>query len=314
MSNKIREILCVDMTDRRDRDKQELCDNIHWTWDTIGREKSVRMSIQMQLAHFDRKLVGVEKEIDKLNLDLMELEKRAKSQEREGREAREESKIMRLEAEGWERRGDSAIRKLLELEYEQDRKINQIESELKQEVARRLDCYTNLDTKIHSIADEAEKKRINLEEACKIDKRESDKILRKEISNLKEENDKLKRELENQIEESKLNMKFLVEMSREEMESLELRLRDSIRDMNDENITNKDRIIRIERSILKKRDEESLESLKRELDKVKSEQRAGLAAIQSCMKLIYEVINKKIDLHDTNLIYHINKMYHLNSK
>ena len=298
------------MTDRRDREKQELCDNIHWTWDTIGREKSMRVSIQMQLGHIDRQMVWVEKEIGRLSLELERMEKKARLEEREKREAREET-------EGWIKRSDTAIRRLLEVESEQDRKINQLENELRQEIAKRGDYLRNLDSKINSLSEEVEKKCSCLEESFKVSRKESDKIMKEEISFLKEENETLRRGMETQRVKNEESIDVVVGISKEQMQYLELSissLRDSIANISEENVGYRDRIVRVERAIAKKRDEDLIESLKREVERLKSEQTAGLSAVQSCVKLIYEVINKKIDLHDTNLIYHINKMYHLNSK
>ena len=298
------------MTDRRDREKQELCDNIHWTWDTIGREKSMRVSIQMQLGHIDRQMVWVEKEIGRLSLELERMEKKARLEEREKREAKEET-------EGWIKRSDTAIRRLLEVESEQDRKINQLENELRQEIAKRGDYHRNLDSKINSLSEEVEKKCSCLEESFKVSRKESDKMMKEEIYFLKEENETLRRGMETQRVNNEESIDVVVGISKEQMQFLELSissLRDSIENISEENVGYRDRIARIERAIAKKRDEDLIESLKREVGRLKSEQTAGLSAVQSCVKLIYEVINKKIDLHDTNLIYHIDKMYHLNSK
>ena len=298
------------MTDRRDTDKQELCNSIHWTWDTIGREKSMRVSIQMQLGHIDRQMVWVEKEIGRLSLELERMEKKARLEERNRKEEREET-------EGRIKRSDAAIRRLLEVEIEQDRKINQLENELRQEVAKRGDYLRNFDSKINSLSEEVEKKCSCLEESFKISRKESDKIMKEEISILQEENDKLRGEIETQQVKNDENIDVVVGISKGQMECLEISisgLRDSIANLNEENVGNRDRILKVERAIAKKRDGDLIESLKKEVERLKSEQTAGLIAVQSCVKLIYEVINKKIDLHDTNIIHHINKMYHLNSK
>lgn len=298
------------MTDRRDRDKQELCDNIHWTWDTIGREKSMRASIQMQLGHMDRQMVWVEKEIGRLSLVLEKMERKARLEEREWREAKEET-------EGWLKRSDAVIRRLLEVEIGQDRKISQLENELRQEVAKRGDYLRNLDSKVNSLSEEVEKKQSCLEESVKVSRKESDELMKEEISILKEENEKLRREMETQRVQNEENIDVIVGISKEQMECIELSisgLHDSIANLREENVGYRDRIVRVERAMVKKRDEDLIESLKREVERLKSEQTAGLTAVQSCVKLIYEVINKKIDLHDANLLHHINKMYHLNSK
>ena len=296
--------------------KYELCDNIQWTWDTMGKEKSVRMGIQRQLGQLERKLMDVEREIGRMSLELVELHKSTKVQEKEGRYTREECSRARAQAEGSSNRCDTAIRKLLELDIEKGRKLKEMEREVKQEGVNRAEYNQTLKVKIDKLSEKFETNMQEREESCKNSQKETGRWIREEVSSLKEQTDKLRQQLDSRVEIQR-KLEFEMYDSKDQMECFEHALsglRERVMIISGENISYKERLTRIERSMTKRRDEEVIISLKREVEKLKFEQNAGLAAVQSCLKLLYDVVNKKIDLHDTNLIHHINKMYHLNTK
>ena len=297
---------------RRDA-KQELCDNIQWTWDAMGKEKSVRMGIQRQLGQIEKNLMTVERGIGRMSINMADMQKHTKAQEKEWRYAREECSRARTQTEGWVNRCDAAIRKLLELEAEKDRKLKEVESEVKQEASSRAESYQVLKVNIDKLSDKIEMNKQEMEESRNSQK-ETDRWIREELSSQREQNDKLKQQTDNHVEIQR-KLKYEIYDSREQMEYFEHALsglRERMTLVSRENMSYKDTIARIE--MTKRRDEEAIISLKREVEKLKLEQKASLATIQSCLKLIYDVVNKKIDLHDTNLMCHLNKMYNLNAK
>ena len=301
------------MQERRDL-KHELCDNIQWTWDTMGKEKSVRMGMQRQLGQIEMKLLNVKREIGKMNLDLAELQKNTKVREKEGRYTREECIRAREQTEGWVTRSDAAIRKLMELEIEKERKLKEVDREVKQEVISKAECYQGLKVKIEKLSEKFEMFKQEMEKSCNNSQKETEIWIREEFSSLKEQNDKLKHQIGSQVEIQRY-LKYEIYDNREQMECFQHALsgfREKTAIMSEANMSYKENLTRFER--ITRRDEEAIGSLKREVEKLRLEQKASLATIQSCLKLIYDVVNKKIDLHDTNLMCHISKMYHLNSK